>query len=113
MKGLVEAMPEVAGRIVPGMSLFYQEQMLQRVLWDSFDSKEIAVVKVYPGQNDVIVRGAIIEVGYEPYGRKKLLRRLVADGWPNATCARDMKLKLAMAGDGAFKGICCRYAEYD
>ena len=53
MKGLVEAISEVAGRIIPGMSFFYQEQMLQRVLWDSFDSKEIAVVKVCPGQNDV------------------------------------------------------------
>ena len=113
MKGLVEAISEVAGRIIPGMSLFYQEQMLQRVLWDSFDSKEIAVVKVYPGQNDVIVRGVIVEVGYEPYGRKKLLRRLAADGWPNATSGEEMKLKLAMSGNYAFKGICCRYAEYD
>ena len=113
MKGLVEAISEVVGRIIPGMSFFYQEQMLQRVLWDSFDSKEIAVVKVYPGQNNVIVRGAIIEVGYEPYGRKKLLRRLAADGWPNATSGEEMKLKLVMAGDYAFKGICCRYAEYD
>ena len=87
MKGLVEAMSEVAGRIVPGMSLFYQEQMLQRVpwdsfdskkIWDSFDSKEIAVVKACPGWNDVPVRGAIVEVGHELYGRKKLLRRLVA-----------------------------------
>ena len=112
MKGLVEAISEVAGRIVPGMSLFYQEQMLQRVLWDSFDSKKIAVVKTHPDWNDVIVRGAIIEVGYEPYGRKKLLRRLAADGWPNATSEAEMKLKLAMAGDGAFEGICRGYAEY-
>ena len=70
-------------------------------------------MKVYPGQDDVIVGGAIIEVGYEPYGRKKLLRRLAADGWPNATSGEEMKLKLVMAGDYAFKGICCRYAEYD
>ena len=54
-----------------------------------------------------------METGYEPYGRKKLLRRLVADGWPKVTSGEEMKLKLAIAGDGAFDGICRRYAEYD
>ena len=45
MKGMVEAMSEVAGRLVPGMSLFYRENLLRRGSWDSFDSKEIAVAK--------------------------------------------------------------------
>ena len=66
-----------------------------------------------PGWNDVPVRGAIVDIGYEPYGRKKLLRRLAADGWPKATSGKEMKLKLAIAGDGAFEDICRRYAEYD
>lgn len=30
MKGLVETMSEVAGRIVPGMSLSYREKLIQR-----------------------------------------------------------------------------------
>ena len=66
-----------------------------------------------PGWNDVPVRGAIVDIGYEPYGRKKLLRRLAADGWPKATSGEEMKLRLTIAGDGAFDGICRRYAEYD
>ena len=113
MKGLVEAMSEVAGRLVPGMSLSYREKLLQRGSWDSFDSKELAVVQVRPVGDFVPVRGAIVEIGYEPYGRKKLLRRLAADGWPKATSGEEMKLKLAIAGDGAFDGICRGYAEYD
>ena len=113
MKELVRAMSEVAGRLVLGMSLSYQEKLLQRGSWDSFDSKELAVVQTRPGWNDVPVRGAIVDIGYELYGRKKLLRRLAADGWPKATSGEEMKLKLAIAGDGAFDGICRRYAEYD
>ena len=113
MKGLVEAMSEVAGRLVPGMSLSYREKLLQRGSWDSFDSKELAVVQVHPDGDFVPVRGAIVEIGYEPYGRKKLLRRLAADGWPKATSGEEMKLKLAIAGDSAFEDICSRYAEYD
>jgi len=113
MKGLVEAMSEVAERLVPGMSLFYRECLLQRSSWDSFDSKEIAVVKTCPDRDAVPVRGAIIEIGYEPFGRKKLLRRLAADGWPTASSGEEMKLRLAAAGDGAFEGVCRRYGEYD
>ena len=113
MKELVRAMSEVAGRLVPGMSLFYREKLLQRGSWDSFDSKELAVMQVYPGRDFVPVRGTIVEIGYEPYGRKKLLRRLAADGWPKATSGEEMKLKLAIAGDGAFEGICRRYAEHN
>ena len=44
MKDLVRAMSEVTGRIVPGMSLSYREKLLQRGSWDSFDSKEPAIV---------------------------------------------------------------------
>ena len=113
MKGLVEAMSEVAGRLVPGMSLSYREKFLQRGPWDSFDQKKLAIVQTRPGWNDVPVRGAIVDIGYEPYGRKKLIRRLAADGWPKATSGEEMKLKLAIAGDGVFEGICRRYAEYD
>jgi len=113
MKGLVEAMSEVAERLVPGMSLFYREYSLKRGRWDSFDSKELAVVKTRPDGDAVPVRGAIIEAGYEPYGRKKLLRRLAADGWPAASSAGEMKLRLAAAGDGAFEGVCRWYGEYD
>ena len=47
-----------------------------------------------------------MEIGYEPYGRKKLLRRLASDGWPKASSGEEMKLKLAAAGDGAFKSVC-------
>lgn len=113
MKGLVEAMSEVAGRLVPGVSLFYREKLLQCGSWDRFDSKELAVVQVRPDGDFVLVRGAIVDIGYETYGRKKLLRYLAADGWPKATSGEEMKLKLAIAGDGAFDGICRRYAEYD
>ena len=113
MVGLVKAMSEVAGRLVPGMSLSYREKLLQRGSWDSFNSKELAVVQVRPGGGVVAVRGAIVEIGYEPYGRKKLLRRLAADGWPKALSGEEMKLKLAAAGDGAFEGVCRRYVEYD
>ena len=112
MVGLVQAMSEVAGRIVPGMSFSYRERLLQRSSWDSVDSKELAVVQTRPDGNEVSVRGAIIEIGYEPYGRKKLLRRLAADGWPKALSGKEMKLKLAAAGDGAFEGVCRRYAEH-
>lgn len=113
MKGLVEAMSEVAERLFPDMSLFYRECMLRRNFWDSFDSKELAVVKTYPDGDIVSVRGTIVEVGYEPYGRKKLLRRLAADGWPTASSAEEMKLRLAAAGDGAFEDVCRRYRKYD
>lgn len=113
MEGLVEAMSKVAERLVPGMSLFYREYPLMRSSWDSFDSKELAVVKTCPDGDAVSVRGAIIEIGYEPYGRKKLLRRLAADGWPMASFAEEMSLKLALAGDDAFEGVCRRYMEFD
>ena len=115
MKELVRAMSEVASRLVPGMSLFYRERRFrQRVRpGESIDLNELAVVQTRPGRNDVPVRGAIVEIGYEPYGRKKLLRRLAVDGWPKATSGKEMKLKLAIAGDGAFEDICRRYAEYD
>ena len=113
MKGLVGAMSEVAGRLVPGMSLSYRENLLQRGSWDSFGSKELAVVQARPGRNDVPVRGAIVEIGYEPYGRKRLLRRLASDGWPKASSREEMRLRLAAAGDGAFEGVCRGYAEYD
>jgi len=112
MKELVEAMSEVAGRLVPGMSLFYREQMLQRGSYDRFDSKELAVVKTLPDGDGVPVRGAIVEIGYEPFGRKKLLRRLAADGWPTASSGEEMRVRLAAAGDGAFEGVCRRYAEF-
>lgn len=112
MKGLVGAMSEVAGRLVPGMSLFYRESLLQRGPYDYFDSKELAVVRTCPGGDAAAVRGAIIEIGYEPFGRKKLLRRLASDGWPRASSAEEMKLRLAAAGDGAFEGVCRRYREY-
>ena len=115
MKGLVEAMSEVAGRLVPGMSLSYRERRLRERVrpCESIDLNELAVVQTRLGWNDVPVRGAIVDIGYEPYGRKKLLRRLAADGWPKATSKEEMKLKLAIAGDGVFEGICRRYAEYD
>ena len=113
MVGLVQAMSEVAGRIVPGMSFSYRERLLQRSSWDSVDSKELAVVQTRPDGNEVSVRGAIIEIGYEPYGRKKLLRRLASDGWPKASSPEEMKIRLAAAGDGAFEGVCRGYVEYD
>lgn len=113
MKGLVGAMSEVAGRIVPGASLFYREDLLRRGSWDSFDSKELAVVKALPDGDGIPVRGAIVEIGREPFGRKKLLRRLAADGWPAASSAEEMKVRLAAAGDNAFSGICRMYMEYD
>lgn len=102
MKGLVDAMSEVAERLIPGMSLFYREYPLMRSFWDSFDSKELVVVKTCPDGDAVSVRGTIIEIGYEPYGRKKLLRRLATDGWPTASSAEEMSLKLAAAADGFF-----------
>ena len=116
MKELVKAISEVAGRLVPGMSLFYRERCLRQhdLSGESVDLNELAVVNAaHSGWNDVPVRGAIVDIGYEPYGRKKLLRRLAADGWPKATSGEEMELKLAIAGDGAFEGICRRYAEYD
>jgi len=109
MKRLVEAMSEVAGRLVPGMSLFYRECLIRRCSWNCFDSKELAVMRTCPGGDAVPVRGAIIEIGYEPYGRKKLLRRLASDGWPEASSTEEMKLRLAAAGDGAFECVCRRY----
>ena len=112
MVELVQAMSEVAGRLVPGMSLSYREKLLQRGSWDSFDSKELAVVQVHPDRDFVPVRCTIVEIGYEPYGRKKLLRRLATDGWPKASSKEEMKLKLAAAGDGAFKSVCRRYMEH-
>lgn len=112
MTGLVEAMSEVVERLVPGMLLFYRECLLRRESWDSFDSRELAVVRTSPDGDARAVRGAIIKTGLEPFGRKKLLRRLAADGWPEATSAEEMKLKLAAAGDGAFEGVCRRYTEY-
>ena len=112
MVGLVKAMSEVAGRLVPGMSFSYREKLLPRGFWDSFDSKEIAVVQVHPGGDFVPVRGTIVEIGYEPYGRKKLLLRLASDGWPKASSREEMKLKLAAAGDGAFEGVCHGYMEH-
>lgn len=113
MKKLVEAMSEVAGRIVPGASLFYRECLLRRGSWDSFDSKELAVVKTLPDGDGIPVRGAIIDIGYEPFGRKKLLRRLAADGWPAASSGEEMRVRLAAAGDGAFEGTVRRYMEYN
>lgn len=113
MKGLVQAISEVAGRLVPGMSLSYREKLLQRGSWDSFDSKELAVVQARPDGNKVSVRGAIVKIGYEQYGRKKLLRRLASDGWPKASSPEEMKIRLAAAGDGAFEGVCRGYVEYD
>ena len=112
MVGLVRAMSEVAGRIVPGMSLSYREKSLKRGSWESFGSKELAVVQARPDGDFVPVRGAIAEIGYEPYGRKKLLRRLASDGWPKASSPEEMKLRLAAAGDGAFEGVCRGYMEH-
>ena len=113
MKNLVRAMSEVAGRIVPGMSLSYREKLLQRGSWDSFDSKELAVVRICPDGNEISVRGVIVEIGYEQYGRKKLLRRLASDGWPKASSPEEMKLRLAAAGDSAFEDVCHGYVKYD
>ena len=113
MIGLVKAMSEVASRLIPGMSLSYREKLLQRGSWDRFDSKELAVVQVRPDGDFVPVRGAIVEIGYEPYGRKRLLRRLASDGWPEASSGEEMKPRLAAAGDGAFEGVCRGYVEYD
>jgi hypothetical protein len=113
MKALVEAMSEVAGRIVPGASLFYRENLLVRGSWDSFDSKYLSVAKTLPDGDAVAVRSAIVETGYEPFGRKKLLRRLAADGWPAASSGEEMRVRLAAAGDGAFEGIVRAYMEYN
>lgn len=113
MKDLVRAMSEVAGRLVPGMSLSYREKLLQRGSWDRFDSKELAVVRICPDGNEISVRGAIVEIGYEQYGRKKLLRRLASDGWPKASSPEEMKIRLAVVGDGAFEDVCRGYVEYD
>ena len=54
-----------------------------------------------------------MEIGYEQYGRKKLLRRLASDGWPKASSPEEMKIRLAAAGDGAFEDVCHGYVEYD
>ena len=69
-------------------------------------------MQVRPDGDFVPVRGAIVQIGYEPYGRKRLLRRLATDGWPKASSQEEMKLKLAAAGDGAFESICRRYMEH-
>ena len=111
MTRLVQAMSEVAGRIIPGMSLSYREKLLQCGSWDSFNSKELAVVQVRSGGDFVPVRSAIVQIGYEPYGRKKLLRRLATDDWPKASSVEEMKLKLAAAGDDAFESVCRGYLE--
>lgn len=113
MKGLVRAMSEVAGRLVPGMSLSYRERRLRRSSMESADLKELAVVRICPDGNEISVRGAIVEIGYEQYGRKKLLRRLATDGWPKASSPEEMKIRLAAAGDGAFEDVCRGYVEYD
>ena len=113
MKDLVRAMSEVAGRIVPGMSLSYRERRLRRSSMESADLKELAVVRICPDGNEVSVRGAIVEIGYEQYGRKKLLRRLATDGWPKALSPEEMKIRLAAAGDSAFEDVCRGYVEYD
>ena len=113
MKDLVRAMSEVAGRIVPGMSLSYRERRLRRSSMESADLKELAVVRICPDGNEISVRGAIVEIGYEQYGRKKLLRRLASDGWPKASSPEEMKIRLAAAGDGAFEDVCRGYVEYD
>lgn len=113
MTRLVKAMSEVAGRIVPGMSLSYRERRLRRSSMESADLKELAVVRICPDGNEISVRGAIVEIGYEQYGRKKLLRRLATDGWPKASSPEEMKIRLAAAGDGAFEDVCRGYVEYD
>ena len=111
MTGLVRAISEVAGRLVPGMSLSYREKLLWCGSRDGFDSKELAVVQVRPNGGFVPVMGAIVKTGYEQHGRKRLLRRLASDGWPKASSQEEMKLKLAAAGDGAFKSVCRGYVE--
>ena len=113
MKDLVRAMSEVAGRIIPGMSLSYRERRLRRSSPEDVDSQEIAVVRTRPDGNEVSVRGAIVQIGYEQYGRKKLLRRLASDGWPKASSPEEMKIRLAAAGDSAFEDVCHGYVEYD
>ena len=113
MKDLVRAMSEVAGRLVPGMSLSYRERRLRRSSMESADLKELAVVRICPDGNEISVRGAIVEIGYEQYGRKKLLRRLATDGWPKASSPEEMKIRLAAAGDSAFENVCRGYVEYD
>ena len=113
MTRLVEAMSEVSERLVPGMSLSYRERRLMRSSPEDFDSKKLAVVRARPGRNDVTVRGAIVEIGYEPYGRKRLLRCLASDGWPKASSPEEMKIRLAAAGDSAFEDVCHGYVEYD
>ena len=80
---------------------------------ESADLKELAVVRICPNENEVAVRGAIVEIGYEQYGRKKLLRRLASDGWPKASSSEEMKIRLVAAGDGAFEDVCRGYVEYD
>lgn len=57
-KGLVEAMSEVAERLVPGMSLFCRERLLRRGSRDGFDSKEIAAAKTRPDGDAVPAGGA-------------------------------------------------------
>lgn len=113
MKDLVRAMSEVAGRIIPGISLSYRERRLRRSSMESADLKELAVVRICPDGNEISVRGAIVEIGYEQYGRKKLLRRLASDGWPKASSPEEMKIRLAAAGDSAFEDVCRGYVEYD
>lgn len=68
-------------------------------------------MQVRPDRDFVPVIGVIVEIGYEPYGRKRLLRRLASDGWPKASSQEEMKLKLTAAGDGAFEGVCRRYVK--
>ena len=113
MKDLVRAMSEVSERLVPNMSLSYRERRLRRSSPEDVDSKEIAVVRTRPDGNEVSVRGAIVQIGYEQYGRKKLLRRLASDGWPKASSPEEMKIRLAAAGDSAFEDVCHEYVEYD
>ena len=67
MKEIVEAISEVAGRLVPGMSLFYRERHLRQrdLAGESTDLNELAVVNAArPSWNDVPVRGAIVDIGY-------------------------------------------------
>ena len=80
---------------------------------ESADLKELAVVRICLDGNEISVRGAIVEIGYEQYGRKKLLRRLAFDGWPKASSPEEMKIRLAAAGAGVFEDICRGYVEYD
>ena len=110
MTEIVDAMSEVAGRLVPGMVLMYRERLLQHGSWNDFDATECRLLVKAPDIELCVVRGAAIEIGHEPAARKKLLRRVENDGWPGVRSAEEMRLKLAASGDGAFSGICARYA---